>query len=331
MTLEELAGIAGVSTATVSNALSGKGSMTDRTRARIKALASEAAYQPQAAARALATGRRQMIGFVTGPTNLPDDQWTMKVLGGMVYALEERDYHLMLFHAEPAEGVMPAPVLRNAVDALAVGLMGSRAFIEEIMKRGMPLIAVNPREDVPCDSVRFDELDAAQQATRHLIDLGHKRIAYVGSYSTNVVHLNRRRWSGYAQTMKEGQLAVMPGGEAIQDIDERLDGLFCGAGAPPTGLVCFDDEDALLVIRGLHARGLAVPRDTSVVSFDDMDHMGSIIPALTTVGLPFVEMGRRAAGLILERIEKPDLPPQHIMLPGELITRESSTLPRNAA
>ena len=76
MTIEELARQAGVSTATVSNALSGKGAMTSETRSRIVALADEMGYQPQAAARALATGRRNTIGYVTGPTNLPDDLWT---------------------------------------------------------------------------------------------------------------------------------------------------------------------------------------------------------------------------------------------------------------
>lgn len=322
MTLEELARRAGVSTATVSNALSGKGAMTDRTRERIAALADELGYQPQAAARALATGRRNTIGFVTGSTNLPEDPWTTKVLGGMVCALEERGYHLMLFHAEPREGVMPAPVLQNAVDGLAVGLMGSSAFVEEIMARGMPVVVVNPMADCACDSVRFDDVGAAKLAACHLIETGHRRVAFVPSYSPNVAGANRLRWQGYAEAMAGAGLPVAEGGEQIQDVGERLAELFRDDG--PTALVCFSDETALRAIRELRARGLAVPDDVCTVSIDDMDLMWTVVPSLTTVRLPFVEMGRRAAELILQRIGVPQALVREEVLQGELIVRDSS-------
>jgi LacI family transcriptional regulator len=234
----------------------------------------------------------------------------------------------MLLYAEPGEGVMPAPVLGNAVDGLAVGMLGSRGFMEEIAARRMPLVAVNTHEAVPWDSVRFDDVLEGARATRHLIALGHRRIAFVGSYDPVVTAYHRLRWEGYAGAMEEAGLAPVSGGGEAQAVDARVAEIL--AEGSVTGLVCFNDSIALRAMRGLRARGLKTPRDVSTVSFDDVGYVEEMMPALTTVRLPFEEMGRRAAGLILERLEQPDLPARDVMLAGELIARESSGPPKGS-
>jgi len=326
MTLQHVARQANVSVATVSNALAGKGGMTDTTRKRVCDIARQLGYRPNVAARALVTGRKFTVGLVAGRTNLPDDTWLARIAAGLVQTLERRDYHLMMFYAEPTDQRIKHGQLEDVVDGLVVGFTVSDKFIKSMRRRNLPIVAVDTEADTSCDSVCFDYQDAAAKATAHLVGLGHQRIAYVGSYHKPVAAKNRTLCDGCRGAMRAAKLKPMRGGAAIMPVAQRIEQLL--ADKPPTGLVCYNDEIALQAMRELHARKLAVPTDVSTVSIDDIGYVDTMLPALTTVRMPMVEMGEQAAALILGRINEDRDDPRRVVLAGELIVRESTASPK---
>ena len=212
MTLQSISKQANISVATVSNALAGKGAMTDATRKRICDIARQLGYRPNAAARALVTGKKFAVGLVAGRTNLPDDTWLARIQAGLVQSLERHNYHLMMFYAEPTDQRIKHGQLEDVVDGLVVGFTASKMFVKEMRRRKFPIVALEAQSDMPCDSVCFDYEDTAARATAHLVELGHQHIAYVGSYHKPVAVKNRTLCNGYRRAMQAANLKPISGG-----------------------------------------------------------------------------------------------------------------------
>ena len=136
-------------------------------------------------------------------------------------------------------------------------------------------------------------------------------------------YVSRQRWSGYVEEMSRAGIAVYPGGDRVAPIEERIATLF-SLPEPPTALVCMSSQVAIVVMGVLKRRGLEVPRDVSLVGFDDTAYSELMTPSITVLDVPFVEIGSRAAAMLLERLERPDMPPRRATLQAELIKRESS-------
>lgn len=323
MNLTQVARLAEVSIATASKALTGKGRVSRATRDRVVSVAKDVGYEASASGRALATGRRQMIGFVGEGAYQERGEWIMPLLGGLSKALGEHDYHTVFFTTEPREDRVPPMVLQRAVDGIVVATSWTPGFLAELARHEIPFVVVDPRVEVACDSVVGDDVAGARQATRHLLDLGHRRIAYIGpGEAPGLEHISRQRWSGFVEVMSEAGLPVNPGGDRLAPREELLTramGL-----NPPTALVCFNDNVAMWTIGELRAKGIEVPRDMSVVGFDDMSYLDWVRPRLTTVRLPYEEMGAEAARLVLSRLDDLDAPPRAVVVPEELIVREST-------
>lgn len=324
--LNDVAKLANVSVATASKALRGKGRVSRATRERVLAIAREVEYEPWASGRALVTGRRQMIGFVGEGAYWERGEWIVPLLGGLSKALGEHDYHTVFFTTEPREDRVPAMVLQRAVDGIVLATSWTPRFLSQLVQRGIPHVVVDPRVEVDCDSVRGDDVEGARAATKHLLELGHRRIAYVGwGAPPGLEHVNRERWSGFVEVMSDAGLAVNPGGDRSVSREELLTRAL--EATSPTAMVCFNDNVAMWAICELRARGLEVPRDVSVVGFDDMSYLDWITPKLTTMRLPYEQMGAEAARLVLGRLDAPDLPPRAVVLPEKLIVRESTGAP----
>jgi len=318
--LKEIAQQTGFSLSTVSLALKGDPRVAEKTRARVERVARSIGYEPHAAGRALVTGRTQLIGFLSAGDALT--YYDSGILAGLTSGLEERDYHVVVFRAEPWSVLTPQPLLRRMVDGLVFSLCCNPRFLAALLERCVPVVVVDPLEAVRCDSVRADERQGMHQAVQHLLDLGHRRIAYIGAAGEQARLINRERWDAFVAEMSDAGLAVNPGGEAVglpKELAERTMDSY-----RPTGLVCFSDWVAARAIGWLRERGLTVPDDLSVVSFDDDEYADLLNPSLTTVRLPFHEMGAAASKMVLERIETPDMEPRKVIIPGGLIVRGST-------
>ena len=134
-----------------------------------------------------------------------------------------------------------------------------------------------------------------------------------------------RRLNAYFKVMAEMGLRAPRGSEVIVPVEARIASLF-DAGAP-TALVCYDDLVAFMVIRALSARGSRVPGDVSVMGIDDMEFCIMSNPRLTSVAVPFKEMGCEAARLLVERLDHPGLPAQEVVLPEDVVVRDSTAPP----
>ncbi|MFH0963896.1 MAG: LacI family DNA-binding transcriptional regulator [Planctomycetota bacterium] len=329
MNLREVAKIAGVSPATASYALSGKGRLSSETRQRVFSVADRFGYRPQGAGRALATGRREVIGMVSvrGLTHT----WAASLEAGLVDYLEGRAYHLLVFHAEPRQAKLPAMALRRMVDGLAVLLDWHGSFLAELVRNGIPAVAAAPdRDRCEIDSVRTDDDEGVKTATRHLLDRGHRRIAFfAGGGSPSVPQTQLRRWRAYVTAMSERSFPTYPGGDRFgMEPEEALSQLFLarppGAFGSPTALVCCSDTDAWSAVQWLAKQGLGVPGDVSVVGFDNEDHARWSTPALTTIDPGFGRIGEETGRLLLERIDEPGLPVREITVSAKLVIREST-------
>lgn len=329
MTVKRIAQIADISKTTVLKALHDQPGVAPGTRRRILAIADEIGYHPQASGRSLATGKSETIGFVS-PKGYPyGSDELLGPLGGMVEVLEARCYRTAVFHIEPTERLVPNGVLRRAVDGMVFMLSWPPRLLEELRDRNIPALIALPLGHAPADydSVAVDDLAGARTAVRHLLHLGHRRIAYVPSWEEWVEYPNHLRWRGYVEEMSQVGFPVYPGGASPQPLPERIHELF-HMNSPPTALVCLDDLTAVATVGELRTLGLDVPEDVSVVAFDDSVYGRHVRPALSTMRVPFGEVGARAANMILERLEKPDLPPRRVVLNEELVPRESTAPPR---
>ena len=134
------------------------------------------------------------------------------------------------------------------------------------------------------------------------------------------------RWSGYVEEMSRARLPAYPGGDGLMTVAQRIEELFT-TDERPTALVCMNTQLALMAIHELYARGMRVPDEVSVAGFDDPGYARFIRPALTVVDVPFVEIGARAAGMVLDRLDAPDAPARHVVLRERLIARDSTAPP----
>lgn len=322
MNRRTIAELANVSEATVSNALTGNRPVAPATRKRVREIAERLGYHPQASARALVTGRSEMIGLISPGGYQRQSDFQAGLIGGVVDALEARGYRTAIFHTEPTETVVPPAVLQRAVDGVVMILRWTPAFLEELGRHGIPAAIALPLAEPPedCDWITSDYVQGAREATRHLIELGHREIAYVPTVGHGAQRPCRLRWQGYVEEVSQARLPVHPGGDRPQRVAERIAQLY-SQDTPPTGLVCMASLIALQVIGESRLRGLHVPRDVSVVGFDDTSYATFMKPGMTVMDVRFVDIAARAAQMVLERIEEPGLAPRHELFEERLIVR----------
>jgi DNA-binding LacI/PurR family transcriptional regulator len=194
----------------------------------------------------------------------------------------------------------------------------------------VPIVLINnehPGEFI--HSVSIDNLRAGRDATRHLVELGHKRIGYAGNQFG--LQADTDRFSGYRQIIEEADIGFAPElvvhGDGGPEAGMRATSRLLALADPPTAVFCFNDMQALGALRAARERGLNVPDDLSVVGLDDLYLSSYTLPPLTTVQQPMHEMGRLAAQILLELLSGKN-PDSRITLAGKLVVRESTASPR---
>lgn len=330
VSIKDIARAAGVSHSTVSRALRGHPAISEATRTRVSQLAAEMGYSPSAVARGLRTSHTRVIGLVV--THLTDPFLTEVVQGIEALALEA-GYSLFLAtsNVDPDREVAVVKAFREQrVDGILVSSsrVGER-YLPLLAESQVPIVLINNQHDGAfAFSVSNDDRYGAEVVTRHLIELGHERIAYLGNQrggQTDVDRLAGYRTALRAAGLKPDPTLVVhgphgrpPGGEVgVEPL------LTCKR--PPTALVCYNDMMALGALHRLKQVGWRIPEDLSVAGYDGISLVAYTDPPLTTFAQPTYELGRRAMQMLLALMAGHD--GEHILLRGELVVRQSTARP----
>ena len=330
MTLKELGRLAGVHASTVARVLNDdpQQRVSETVRARILALAQEYGYQPNHLARSLRMKRSFVIG-----TLIPDiaNPFFAILFRGIEDALAASGYSVILANTddERAREQRSIDMLRGRqVDGLILATARREdPTIAALTAAGFPFVLVNRHTDpIRGNAVVPDDYAGAVSAVEHLIALGHRRIAHISGWDEMSTGYTRRR--GYIDTIQRHRLPENP--ELI------VRGSFREAGGyeamrrllnlpqPPTAVFAVNDLAAIGAMRAIEEAGLIVPHDISIVGFNDLSAAIGTTRLLTTVRLPLHEMGRAAAERLLVQITSEVDPPEPVMIPVELVVRQST-------
>lgn len=324
--IKDIARRLGVSPATVSRALSGTGLVAEPTLSRIRDAARELNYRPNVSARNLRTQRSMAVLMVVRDIGNP---FYLEVMKGVEQAAREAGYSVLMGNTEndPDREIGYFDMLRDGhADGmiLMTGKLPARLQAEGLLASDLPVVvALETIEGSGLPHVQIDNLVAARDAVRHLIGLGHRRIAHITGPLPEVMATLRR--DGWHAAMAEAGLPVPEAyqqrGDYLLHTGQTLCGVLLDLPEPPTAIFCANDESAFGAVHELHRRGLDVPGDVSVVGFDDIYLSEAIFPPLTTVSQPRAEIGREAMSLLLEVIAGAELAPEPIVMPTELRIR----------
>jgi DNA-binding LacI/PurR family transcriptional regulator len=334
--IHEVARYAGVSTATVSRAMRGLPNVSPQTRQRVARAAAELGYVVTHSASVLATGRTRTVAVVAPYLT----RWFFaQVIDAAGETLADNGYDVLLYSVACAESrarFFERMPLRTRVDAvMLVSLRLSDDEARVLRELGIPVALVGVASEVFA-SVRVDDTDGAALAVRHLVDLGHRRIAMVAGVGEAAAPPPADRRRGYLDVLRGAGLAVDPSLDvsAPTTFDGGLEAmgrlLASGdAGDAPTAVFAESDEMALGAMRAVRRAGLRVPDDVSIVGFDDHD-LADLMD-LTTVAQPAQEQGALAASLLLDAVERGAGLPPEVVLPTRLVLRGSTAPPRGSA
>ena len=332
LSIKDIARAANVSHSTVSRALRNSPLVNVQTADQIRKIARDANFRISAVARSLATGRTNTFGVVV--TTIADP-FAAEVVQGVEEAANSHGYSVILANS----GANPEREMKvvhsfeeRRVDGILV--MSSRVgslYLRHLTEMKVPIVLINnqhPEEFVY--AVMIDNIAASEEATRHLIQLGHRRIAYLGDRGG--FQSENERCQGYRQALAAANLPCSPDlirqGDstpegAVQVIDEWL-----ARAQPPTAVFCYNDISAVGALLAARRHGLNVPADLSVMGFDDLPLASYLNPTLTTIRQPMRDMGRQATGILFHLLDGSAESSRRVS--GELIIRESTAAPRKS-
>ncbi|MDX1934604.1 MAG: LacI family DNA-binding transcriptional regulator [Capsulimonadales bacterium] len=335
VTIQDVARACGVSPTTVSLVLNNSSRrISAETRERVLRYVRETRYQPSALARGAAVKRLSTIGVLSGfgGSHYLHYSYYLQVLGGVMEYAQARQLNLLVLNENLWSGEMSE--LRLHIDGRCGGLLliGPREknqLLPALTERGIPFVVVGKeKEDQAFTCVDVDNRQGAKTVTEYLLRQGHRRIAlFRGSL---LGFFDDERYAGYRDALSEANLPFDPtlvfdselsyseyGG---QDMARQM--LRLPPRQRPTAIFCGSDQIAYGVLDVFREQGIRVPKDVSLIGFDDERKAAMTDPPLTTLRQPYETIGARASQLLIERIEGAESGVQDF-LPGELVVRQS--------
>ena len=338
-TQADVARLAGVSRATVSyvvnNRTGGRVPISEKTRQRVLEAIAELGYVPDARARALRSGDTKTIGLIIPDIHNPHF-W--EIADGVEQEANAAGYHILLSSIPPenkdAEGIFEN-LSRRRID----GLVMVPSFIYEseeaqktladLLRRRVPIAGImadHGDASYNMDRVVSDYRDTTVEVMTHLLSLQHRRIGFI--FGIAVPNLGTDRLFAYRESLQTAGLTVDPNlivecGPSIEESYHATRQLL-ELPSRPTALLAINDLLAIGALRAIKDLDLNVPRDVSLVGYDDIPVAKYLVPRLSTASKDGEKMGREAVRLLLARLQDPDRPYQEIRLPARLILREST-------
>ena len=332
VTLQDVARHASVSTATVSRVLADKPYVSEETRQRVLDSVKILGYQPNRVARSLRAQSAKTIGLIISDIQNPFFTALVRAVEDVAYAhgypiflcnsdedLDKETLYIDLMCAERVAGVVISPTRETNTPC------------RKLVEAGIPLVSVDRRiHDLDVDAVTVDNYGASFELAVHLLDHGHRRIGAVFGPPTTTT--GRERREGFVRALKARGLPVCAelvcSGSPKESLGYRFAQHVLSSSDPPTALYAGNNLLAMGALRAIQEFGLRIPQDVALVSFDELDWMSLVRPALTVVAQPIYELGSRATGLLLERIQDGSRPTQNVVLSPRLLVRQSSAYRR---
>lgn len=332
MRIKDVAHEAGVSTATVSHVINETKFVSEETRQKVLQAIEKLNFYPNAHARTLASGRSNIIGLLVSDISNPFFPELVKSIEAAAF---ERGYNVILFNTN-YDAKRTTDYVRRLIELKVAGVALMTAeldagLIDELQRKEVRVV-FNDLGVVSehMSNIVLDYKSGIDEAVRHLVSLGHEKIAHI-SGSSRIRSGNIRR-DAFIEAMQkylpdaddslifEGDFRFESGRLAASELleSENL----------PTAIVVANDMMALGAMAELKAAGFDIPKDISIVGFDDIAFASLSDPPLTTVCSPRVEIGRRAIEALMTTIERPDQQGVEIKIPTYLITRKSTAPPR---
>jgi len=361
LTIQDIARLAGVSKATVSRVLNHHPSVSSETEARVLRVVHEYGFVPNVTATGLAGGKTRLVGVLAPPLT-----WAgvSEILRGVAEYIEDTSYEIVLYSISFNRNhfdVLDRVLSMRMVSGLLAILPGELSrHITDRFHQGLPLVMIDDQEKpgiVPW--VGIDNMSSAYKATRHLLELGHRRIAYI--HGPHHYFCTLERYQGYIQALHDagippdpalvfhGRFDIPSGCECATEIFARERSTW------PSAIFAGNDQMAYGVLQVAEQRGIQIPEDIALVGFDDDLLASHFKSPLTTIHQPFSQMGSKAIELLLTMIDpahraanaqregelppasEPAMTPQddqmsqpvRIVLPTSLVVRASSGVPRS--
>ena len=337
--IRDVASLAGVSTSTVSNVLNGRANrMAAETLARVEAAIAQLKYRPNSTARQLKTGYTPLIGLLVPSManpmygfiareieTLAQERYGFRIMIGNTY--RDRDKETRFFEDLLAHGVRGVITISSLID---------EQHVEAAAERGMVMVSYDrratPNMRSIVDHVTVDSFESARIATQHLIDMGHRRLAFVTPAGRTM-----SRNEKIAGFLSAARSAGLEGGAQVVEgtpVDEYGDSMMSEVGRAqaallarlperPTGVIGVNDLMAFGLMAGFRDAGLAVPEDVSVIGIDNVFLSTLMHPAMTSVRLPVPEMAQVMVERVMSRLADPSIETQEYIFQPTLVARDS--------
>ncbi|MGH3073053.1 MAG: LacI family DNA-binding transcriptional regulator [Gaiellaceae bacterium] len=330
VTLADIAEAAGTSASTASRALNGRGYVSEAARARLRDAAERLGYVPNASARTLKQRTSRVVGVAVSDLG---NQFYARLAAGIEETLREADYQMVLV-SDNADGAQELACARTFLAMRAAGVImtpADRAAASILARNGVCVVEVDRRfAEMPCDAVLIDNEEGGRQATAHLLELGHRRIgllAFHPYWTTGAGRLAGYRAAHADAGVEIDERLIVQIGFHAPDAEARIAALLDELA--PTAVFASNNQLAEHAWNVIRERKLRLPDDISLVGFDDVPWTAMVEPGITVVAQPTIELGRRAAELLLRRIADPGCEPAVEILEPTLV-RRGSTQQRSA-
>ncbi len=342
---EDIARLAGVSRSTVSRVINNYANVPPETRARVEKVIKEYGYVPHASARSLAGKSNKVIGlFITNiganpQTRVFENAYFSPFMAAATDYAAELGYNLLVLMVNRKSDFTRIHNLfynRTLDGGIFIGVPNNSPDVFDVVNAGFKLAIIDQEE---CDGrlkecpiiVNSDSYAGAYLATRHLIELGHRRIAHIAGDLKKYSGI--KRLEGFRQAMHDAGLPVDDGWVVQGDFTEEsglecVQQLFNRSGSPVTAIFASNDAMAIGAMKGLKSMGLNIPGDVSLVGYDDIHIASYISPSLTTVRSSILAMSSAAVNNLIQLIENGSSESHYITIPAELMVRESTAKAR---
>lgn len=327
VTIKDVAALAGVSKATASRVLTGHPATSSEARAKVIAAAEQLDFRPNAQARGLRSAKTHVVGLLVSDVRNP-------FFADLAHAVEQAalaaGYVILLGNANESEDQQDRfldTLIDQRVDGVIVAPQSDGGgSIRALLERGIPTVFVDRTvQGVTVPSVTTDSSQGINQAVRHLAELGHRRIGYIAGPQS--ISTGRERLGAFVDAMRDagldqdaeltvfGDFQAASGASATEQLF-RLD-------KPPTAILVADSPMAVGAVGKIHELGLRVGQEVALVAFDNIDWFALLNPPLSVISHSVEDMGRAAVDLLVTVIDGGQ--PESVILPSELIIRESSS------
>lgn len=331
-TLKDVAERAGVSKATVSYILNNSNKpITEETKARVKKAMEELNYVPDLGAASLTNKTSKMIGVVIPQTEpgsqlMFNNSFYSEIISSIEYYARKIGYHILISGTNVDESYIKHVYERNLDAVIAIGVYPDE-FFDQFRKIGIPAVLIDSYcKDESFHNIRIDDELGGYLATKYMLDKHHKKVGFL-SGKMKEDGVIKKRHEGYKRALSEYGIRydkdLIFEGEVDFDSGIDIAERIVKDSIPVSGIVTTADVLAIGAIKGFHKMGKNVPADYSVIGFDDLEISKYITPGLTTIKQDIYEKGRLAVEILSRSLEDKSYPKQDIIIPFEVIERES--------